>query len=137
MKQFIVMTAVLPFLLIFMLQFTVEQVNHHHISHLQQIVNESAQVAKQDGFFTEENINRMRTEIASVFSISPAEIVIEADTTPKYRVNRFDERELIHYKVQVPIDRLVAGSSFFGISDSENRGMYTIESYTASELLMT
>ena len=131
------MMAVLPFLLVFMLQFTVEQVNHHQISRFQQIVNESAQAAKQDGCFTDANISRMKAEIASVFNISPAEIVIEADTTPKYRVNRFDERELIHYRVQVPIKQLVAGASFFGISDSENCGMYTIESYTASELLMT
>ncbi len=137
MKQFIVLAAILPFLLIFMLQYSVEQVNHYRISLLQQMVTESAQVAKQDGYFTQKNIDSLRNNISSVFNTSPESIVIEADTTPKYRVNEFDERELIHYKIEVPIEVLVAGAAFFGISKEENRGMYTIKSYTASELLAT
>lgn len=135
MKQFIVLLAVLPFLLIFMLQYSVEQVNHYHISLLQQMVTESAQVAKQDGYFTQENIDNLRSDISRVFNTPPDTIIINADTTPKYRVNEFDERELIHYTVQVPISMLVAGAAFFGISEEENHGMYTISSYTASELL--
>ena len=33
---------------------------------------------------------------------------------------------MIHYKGQVPIDNLMAGASFFGVGEKENRMLYTI-----------
>lgn len=137
MKQFIVLLAILPFMMIFLMQYTVEQENHYNISLLQQMVYESKEQAKQEGYFTPRNISNLRDGISTAFGIEPNEIIIETDSIPKYRVNRFDERELIHYKIQVPINRVVAGAGFFGIDEEENHGMYTIESYTASELLKT
>ena len=135
MKQLIVLLAILPFLMIFMMQYSLEQENHYNISLLQQMVYEAKEQAKQEGYFTAENIAYLREKISDTFSVSPEEIVIETDTIPKYRVNQFDERELIHYKIQVPLNRILAGAGFFGIDAEENRGMYTIESDTASELL--
>ena len=57
------------------------------------------------------------------------------DETPKYRTGDFDQRELIYYKISVPIEKIMAGNRFFGISDEDNMSMYTIESWTASELI--
>lgn len=135
MKQLIVLMAILPFMMIFVMQYTVEQENHYNISRLQQIVYESKEQAKQDGYFTSENISNLKTCISETFNAAAEDIIVETDSIPKYRVNSFDERELIHYKIQVPLDKIVAGAGFFGINREENRGMYTIESYTASELL--
>ena len=137
MKQFIVLLAVLPFMMIFLMQYTVEQENHYNISLLQQMVYESKEQAKQDGYFTAQNISHLKSGISETLDIAEDEIIITTDSIPKYRVNQFDERELIHYKIQVPLNRIVAGAGFFGIDEEENRGMYTIESYAASELLKT
>jgi len=135
LKQLIVLLAVLPFMMIFLMQYTVEQENHYNISLLQQMVYESKEQAKQDGYFTAENISDLKMKISDTFDVGQDEINIITDSIPKYRVNQFDERELIYYKVQVPINRIVAGAGFFGIDEEENKGLYTIESYTASELL--
>lgn len=137
MKQFIVLLAILPFMMIFLMQYTVEQENHYNLSLLQQMVYESKEQAKQDGYFTADNISNLKAGISNAFDVSPDEIIITTDSIPKYRVNQFDERELIHFKIQVPLNRIVAGAAFFGINEEENRGMYTIESYAASELLKT
>jgi len=99
------------------------------------MVYESKEQAKQDGYFTAENISDLKMKISDTFDVGQDEINIITDSIPKYRVNQFDERELIYYKVQVPINRIVAGAGFFGIDEEENKGLYTIESYTASELL--
>jgi len=122
-------------MMIFLMQYTVEQENHYNISLLQQMVYESKEQAKQDGYFTAENISDLKMKISDTFDVGQDEINIITDSIPKYRVNQFDERELIYYKVQVPINRIVAGAGFFGIDEEENKGLYTIESYTASELL--
>ncbi len=135
MKQLIVLMAILPLMMLFVLQYSVEQKNHYNISLLQNIVYESKEQAKQDGYFTPGNISGLKTRIARAFEVNEDEIVFETDTVPKYRVNEFDERELIYYKVSVPINRITAGSGFFGIDGKENRGLYTIEGNTASELL--
>ena len=136
MKQFIVLLGVLPFLLLFMMQYSIEQQNHYRISLLQQSVYEAKEQAKQDGCFTSANIKALKKRISERLRIAEEEIMIDATTVPKYRVNTFDERELIHYKVQVPIKEIMAGTSFLGISEEENRMLYTIENDTASERLM-
>ena len=135
MKQFIVLTGILPFLLLFMLQYGTEQQKHYKLTQVQQLVYEAKEQAKQDGCFTAENLERLRARLAAVLAVSGEEIFIEATMTPKYRVNEFDERELIHYKVQVPLENIMAGASFFGISPKENTLLYTIENVTASELI--
>lgn len=135
MKQMIVLLGVLPFLLLFMMQYALEQQNHYRIAMLQQRVYEAKELAKQDGCFTSANITSLRKDLSEDLDVAESEIIIEATTVPKYRVNEFDERELIYYKVQVPIKEIMAGASFFGIDDHENQMMYTIENYTASELI--
>lgn len=122
-------------MMIFLMQYTVEQENHYNISLLQQMVYESKEQAKQDGYFTAENIANLKEGISETFDVAQDEITVITDNIPKYRVNQFDERELIYYKIQVPLKQIVAGAGFFGIDEEDNKGMYTIESYTASELL--
>ena len=39
---------------------------------------------------------------------------------------QFDDENL-YYKVSVPLKKIMAGNRFFGITDEENMGMYTIE----------
>ena len=135
MKQFIILIGILPFLLVFLMQYSLEQQNHHRLTLLQQAVYTAKEQAKQDGYFTKENLDTLKANILSNFDLMENEILIQATTIPRYRVNSFDERELIHYKVEVPLNKIMAGGKLFGISDDDNCSMYKIESYTASERL--
>jgi len=135
MKQLIVLMGVLPIMLIFLMQYTLDQRNSDNISRLQEYVYQAKEQAKQEGRFTPEIKAELVGKIQDTFGIAASEMVLVLDTIPKYRTGAFDERELIHYKVSVPIEKVMAGNRMLGISDSENQGMYTIESWTASELL--
>lgn len=135
MKQLIVLLAVLPIMLIFLMQYALDQRNNDNISRFQECVYQAKEQAKQEGCFTPEIKKDMIGKIKRDFHIEEGDMVIELEEVPQYRTSVFDQRELIYYKVSVPLEKLMAGNRFFGISDSENRGMYTIESWTASELL--
>ena len=135
MKQLIVLMGVLPILLAFLMQYSLDQRNSDNISRLQEYVYQAKEQAKQKGCFTPEIREELIGKIERTFDIDEEDMIIELEEIPKYRTSVFDERELIHYRISVPIDKIMAGNRFFGISDEENRGMYTIESWTASELL--
>lgn len=135
MKQFIVILAILPFLIFFILQYSLEQKNHYNINQFQNIVYTAKEKAKQDGCFTTQNINNLKNKISTQFNIPQDQIIIEATQVPKYRLNQFSQCELIHYKVSVPIEKLIAGNHMWSISDEDNKKMYTIDNYTSSELL--
>ena len=127
--------GVLPILLVFLSQYTLDQKNNDNISRLQECVYQAKEQAKQKGCFTAEIKEEMINKIGNYFDISEEEMEIILEEIPQYRTSVFDDRELIYYKVSVPIKKIMAGNRFFGITDEENSGMYTIESWTASELL--
>jgi len=135
MKQLIVLMGILPILLIFMFQYTLDQQNSDRISRLQECVYQAKEQAKQQGCFTSEIKQELIDKIEKNFDIKENEMEITLEEIPQYRTSKFDQRELIYYKVSVPIKKIMAGNRFYGISDEENKGMYTIESWTASELL--
>lgn len=136
MKQLIVMTAVLTLLLLFPLQYALEQRNYYEISQFQKIVYNAKEEAKIKGYFSDEILERLKNNITSAFeNVEASEIMIDVTKTPKYRTNVFNERELIHYKIAIPIDQFIAGNQFWGISDTQNSGYYVIENYTVSERL--
>jgi hypothetical protein len=133
MKQLIVLMAVLPILLIFLFQYALDQKNNDRIGRLQEFVYQAKEEAKQEGCFTAEIQEELVERIGNSFDIQESEIVLDLEKVPQYRTSEFDDRELIHYRVSVPIKKIMAGNGLFGLSDEENRGMYTIESWTASE----
>lgn len=135
MKQLIVMMGVLPILLVFLLQYSLDQRNNDCISRFQECVYQAKEQAKQKGCFTPEIRDEMVDQIILNFGIEEDDMELELEEVPQYRTSVFDERELIYYRVSVPVEKLMAGNRFFGISDDENRAMYTIESWTASELV--
>jgi hypothetical protein len=135
MKQLIVLMGVLPIMLVFLFQYALDQNNNSNIDRLQECVYQAKEQAKQEGCFTPEIKKELVQKIETYFDINEADIELVLEETPQYRTSVFDQRELIYYKVSVPIEKLMSGNRFFGISDNDNRGMYTIESWTASELL--
>lgn len=127
--------GILPILLVFLLQYTLDQRNNDNINRLQECVYQAKEQAKQKGCFTPEIKETMIDKIGGYFNIEEEDMEIVLEEIPQYRTSAFDQRELIYYKVSVPIEKIMAGNRFFGINDEENCAMYTIESWTASELI--
>ncbi len=138
MKQLIVLAAVLPLMLVFMAQFTLDQKNSAVIGMLQQQVYTAKEQAKQEGCFTPKIKEDLKKGISTKLGIPEQDILIVATESPIYRINYFDqegERGIIHYSISVPLDKIVAGGGLMGISPEENKGMYTVEGTAASEKL--
>lgn len=138
MKQLIVLLGVLPLLMIFLMQFMLDQQNNAAVSLLQEQVYTAKEQARQEGCFTPEIQNELRTSISAALDIPEDEIRIRATERRQYRLNYFDGRNgngLIQYEVSIPISRIMAGSRLLGISEEENQGMYTIKGTAASEYL--
>lgn len=136
MKEFIVILAVLLLLMTFVMQYTLQQVNDYRINQFQIYVNVAKEKAKIAGRFTSDIITELKHNILNTFKdVEEDEIILDVTMTPKYRTTAFDERELIHYKIGVPIKKIIAGAAFFGIPENENESYYIIEGYTTSELI--
>ncbi len=136
MKQLIVMSAVLILLLIFPLQYALEQKNYYYMGQFQKYVYNAKEEARAEGYFSNGIIDELKANIIGEFNdIEESEILIEVTRIPKYRTNEFDEREMIHYKIGIPIKKLIVAHAMLGISDDENKMYYFIENYASSELL--
>lgn len=137
MSNYIAAFFVLILVVIFPVQYGLQIVNHHTITGFQSIVETAKEEAKQDGYFTPEGIEKMKSEItASYKDVKSSEIVVNVTTVPKYRTDSFDKRELISYEVGVPIDKIMAGGGILGIPADENRKMYYVHGQVASEKII-
>ncbi|MCF0150503.1 MAG: hypothetical protein HUJ80_03740 [Firmicutes bacterium] len=142
MKQFIVLCAVLPLLMVFLLQFALDQQNDVRIGIVNDIVYAAKEEAKQEGCFTKEIQSRMREQIAGRLHVSPQEIRITATETPRYRITETEHltesrirRGMIEYEVIVPVGPLMAGRSLFGLKEQDNICWCTVAGSTPSERL--
>jgi len=142
MKQFLVLMAVLPLLLIFLLQFSLDQVNHSRIGLLSDCIYVSREQARQKGCFTQDIRDDLKERISQILDTDPESIQIDATEDPQYRLLSGSlmeegglERGLIYYKISVPMGQIMAGPRLFGIREEDNQLIFAIESWTASELL--
>jgi hypothetical protein len=146
MKQFIVLAAVLPFLMIFVMQFSLEQKNHQALSEVQEIVYNEAREARKTGRFSDESVDRMKTKIARALTAEYDDVIFECYMpneyyTPSQYGDGSEEASLrLEYMVKAPIIKLIAGNRFIGISDETNRTWFEIKGeiplphYSGSEL---
>ncbi|GKX28707.1 hypothetical protein SH1V18_11870 [Vallitalea longa] len=135
MKDFIVLIAVLILLLPFPLQYALEEYNHNQKSEIQSYVFTAKEKAKQEGYFTEKIKKQLIESITQNLNIKENDISIITDNKRKYRESKFNKDNLIHYKIEVPIKKVIAVPIIWGISDEENQTVYTIEGYAASEAI--
>jgi len=120
MKQFIVLAAVLPILMIFVMQTGYDQKNNRAIRMIHDMVYVAKEQAKEEGSFTWEIQERLRRNVSNALEISPNDISL---------IFR-EENGLLFYRIEVPIRDVMAGSRLLGISDQDNQYMYVIDSYT-------
>ena len=132
MKQLITLLAVILILLPFPLQTMNETRIHAEETVIQKIVHNAKEQAKQDGYFTDENIENMKAELVGALpNLEEGDITVDATAL----ADRKERGELIYYKVSVPIENLIAAAKFYGIEDVDNKTTYVIENYTTSEYL--
>ncbi len=136
MKQFIVLLAVFPLMMAFMLQFAAQQKTDYRIQLINNAVDNACEKAKTEGRFSESNVSGLRASLADISDCSEERIEISVSEDIKYRTGRYDEREMIRYRVAVPIDGLMAMPGLFGISAEENSMLYVLENEFASEKVM-
>ena len=138
MKQLIVLCAVFLLLAAIILQIPLEMINYERKHAIMFYVNNAKETAKQNGYYTDEILDDLKTDIAKKMKLKNKNEVIIGDKTtktPKYRPDKFDERETVYLKVSVPFKNILAANAFYKISDGENRGFYIIEEITTSERL--
>lgn len=142
MKQFIVLVAILPFLLIFPVQFSKDQISASRLDMAADRIEAACEKAKQEGCFTVVEIADLKADIASIFDIEAYRVKIEATGIPVYRrIVRGKtyppewERQLIHYKISIPLDEVMAGGLLLNLSAEENSAVYTFEGTVPSERL--
>lgn len=135
MEKFIALALVILLLVAFPMQYAVQQKNHYNISKLQTIVDSAKEQAAQKGYFDTAVKAQMVQSISEQWDIGTDEIIVNTTQAPKYRTTIYDERELISYEVGVPIDKIIAANSLFGISAEDNKTVYYIRGNIASELL--
>ena len=143
MKQFIVLLAVLPLLLVFVLQVSLDQRRETVQALVAAEVTAVCNEARAEGGFSRNVQERFCRRLAerlqeAGISIAPADITIAADEGPMYRQNSFqegDKRGLIAYEICVPVGVRMAGAQLFGIAKEENRGVLRFCGTLASELL--
>jgi len=126
LKQFIVLTAVLPILMAFVMQVAYDQKNNRAISIIHDMVYVAKEQAKEEGSFSWEIQERLRRNLSNVLKIPASEISIFCR----------DEDDILFYRVEVPIKDVMAGSKLFGIANKDNQYKYVIDSYTKSRALV-
>ncbi len=130
MKQLIVLAAVLPIMIIFIMQIGLDQRNSQILTVVQSCTYAAKEQAKQAGCFTDEICDDLKNNISKLTNIKEKNIKIVADKKMKYR---YSDDRLIHYKVSVWIEDVMAANRMLGIGDKENGYEFVVESYTASE----
>lgn len=123
MKQFLVMCAVLPLLVIIMIQSTMDQVSAYKISAVNQVVYAASEQAKQAGCFTQTISNNLYNRLIEL-GFDSGDISLDLDS------NLHNRGELIHYSVSVKMKNAMVKAM-----TEDNSYDYVIDSYTASEYL--
>ena len=113
MKQFIVLAAVLPILLVFIAQFTLVEVRSLRMDAAGNAIQEFClNTSYYDGGGASE-IDSLRNKLASIFRTAPGEINI--------RLTQIDEKH-IDWEVSFPVGDIMAAGPFMGLSSAENQG---------------
>ncbi|MDO5441766.1 MAG: hypothetical protein Q4F55_04345 [Bacillota bacterium] len=123
MKQFLVMCAVLPLLVIIMIQSTMDQVSAYKISAVNQVVYAASEQAKQAGCFTQTISNNLYNRLIEL-GFDSGDISLDLDS------NLHNRGELIHYSVSVRMKNAMVKAM-----TEDNSYDYVIDSYTSSEYL--
>ena len=138
MKQFMVLAAVLPLLLVFVVWFSEEQSFGLKTAAVDDAVYTAREMAKQDGCFSPRVINWLKKELCrKIKGLKAEDIVIDPQTDmgTVYRAGTGRGDGLIYYRICVQIDPPRAGLALLGAGKSDKKSWYVVEGFTPSEKL--
>ena len=102
MKQFIVHLAVIPMMLFFLAQLTLEAKNSQKIALMTDIVYAAKEEAKQQGGFDRD---ALREELSLKLGVREEDIIIEAPEAGSVpRIDSDGKRGIIEYRIVVPME---------------------------------
>lgn len=134
MKSYIVGTAMFLILMFFPLQWALNEKNHYKRNTLINIVEVHAQQARMEGYFTPEIKESLINNIEN--KLNTNNIKMTLTETPKYRMETFNEYEMIEYHVEMRIDKIIAMPAFFGFDDDTNSYWFPVTGKVSSEKLI-
>lgn len=132
MKQFIVLTAVLPLIILIMLQIVYEQKDLMRAENIQSIVYQAREEARLLGYFSEALVNRLKEDLLLVDGVIEVDFLSEAKT-PLSRYS-LSENRFIDYIITLKINNVMAGGNFL-IEEGKNMYTMVLEGSVASEYL--
>jgi len=113
MKQFIVLAAIMPIMLLFVPQATLEGTRALRMSAAENAVRAFCiEASYYDGGGPAET-DALRAKIARIFRTETSQVYIE--------LNKTDEAH-IDWRVSFPVGNIMAGARLMGLTDAENRG---------------
>lgn len=129
MKNLITTIASLMLILVFMLQFTSNQVLHNNLIKIDKEINSFQQIIKKDGYITNYNSNNLKTVIADIIDCNEEEITISGTKSPLTKGN------LISYEISIPMKDLICAPEFWKIEKNNNANRLEYKQTTVSELI--
>ena len=132
MKQFIVLTAVLPLILLLMIQLVYEQKNMATIQRVQQVIYGAKEEARLAGYFSQGLINETKEKLLEIEGVEEVSFTT-AQKGPQERYS-LGENRFIDYRVSLILKDVMAGAGFL-LPKNKNKYEYVIEGYTPSEFI--
>jgi len=113
MKQFIVLAAVLPIMLVFVAQFSLEAVRSLRMSAADDAIRAFCIEAAYYGGGGPAEAEALRHKLAGIFRADPQEVWIELTQAGASHIG---------WRASFPVGEIMAGARFMGLSHAENRG---------------
>ncbi len=134
MRDLIVMMAILPILMVFMMQFAADFKSGEELETVRSLVYAAKEEARMNGGFSAELKAKLESDIEEKLGLESGSVsVTAADNAGS--VGRYDEDSRIRYSVRVIMKDVMAGGRMMGISEADNERVYVIDSFTTSEYL--
>lgn len=130
MKNLITTIGSIIIILAMVMQVTANQKTYTKLICIDQLVNNFKEVAKEEGFVSEENKAGLVNQISQSTGISKGNISVRGTSVKKKR------GDLIDYTVNVKLNNIMAAPRFWGVSREDNSGNYIIKQSTTSEYLV-
>jgi hypothetical protein len=113
MKQFIVLAAVLPILMLFLAQFMLDGQRTVRMSAAEDAVRTFCLEGSYYGRIGSGEADALRAKVAGIFGISPGDVTV--DLAPA-------REGVLSYRIAYPVGKIMAGAAFMGLSPSRNNG---------------
>ena len=127
MKNLITATACIMILLVFLLQFSSNQVLHSNLTKVEKNIETFQQVVRKDGCVNQTNIVATKKAMADTLNCTLDKITIVGDRVPQTKGN------IINYTIKFPIENLIAAEKFWNLAPDENSKYYILDQTTISE----